>query len=110
MKISDIFNQLIGKDPEKDYDFDLKENVSGSAAEPVVQTTEQNPTSAVIENMPQNTVESEQIKQLQAEVANLKGINAVLLSQASIPNKEKSDIELIYEICGKKGGNKKNGQ
>lgn len=115
MKVADIFNKLIGLNPETDYNFVLEERGKGqetqqnqNAPEPPTppqkqQQQQQLPTNPIPqpEFVSRETFQATEAKLSQAltEINNLKQMNFALLTNTPAGNNEPSVDECIMGIC-----------
>lgn len=115
MKVADIFNKLIGLNPETDYNFVLEERAKGqeiqqnqNAPEPPTppqqqQQQQQLPTNPIShpEFVSRETFQATEAKLSQAltEINNLKQMNFALLTNTPAGNNKPSVDECIMGIC-----------
>lgn len=114
MKVADIFNKLIGLNPETDYNFVLEEQGKGqenpqnqNKPEPPTplqqQQQQQLPTNPISqpEFVSRETFQATEAKLSQAltEINNLKQMNFALLTNTPAGNNEPSVDECIMGIC-----------
>lgn len=114
MKVADIFNKLIGLNPETDYNFVLEEQGKGqekpqnqNKPEPPTplqqQQQQQLPTNPIPqpEFVSRETFQATEAKLSQAltEINNLKQMNYALLTNTPVGNNEPSVDECIMGIC-----------
>lgn len=114
MKVADIFNKLLGLNPETDYNFVLEEQGKGqenpqnqNKPEPPTplqqQQQQQLPTNPIPqpEFVSRETFQGTEAKLSQAltEINNLKQMNFALLTNTPVGNNEQSVDECIMGIC-----------
>ena len=114
MKVADIFNKLIGLNPETDYNFVLEEQGKGqenpqnqNKPEPPTplqqQQQQQLPTNPIPQSefVSRETFQATEAKLSQAltEINNLKQMNFALLTNTPAGNNEPSVDECIMGIC-----------
>lgn len=115
MKVTDIFNKLVGLNPETDYNFVIEERGKGqetqqnqNAPEPPTpphqqQQQQQLPTNPIPQQefVSRETFKATEAKLAQAltEINNLKQMNFALLTNTPAGNNEPSVDECIMGIC-----------
>lgn len=112
MKVADIFNKLVGLNPETDYNFVLEERGKGQETQQNQNTPEpptppqqqqQLPTNPIPqpEFVSRETFQATEAKLSQAltEINNLKQMNFALLTNTPAGNNEPSVDECIMGIC-----------
>lgn len=113
MKVSEIFNKLVGLNPNTEYDFTVAERGKGQENTQNENTPEppapvQPPTSPIpnpLDNNPlyvsRETYQAQEDKLNQAlnEINNLKQMNFALLTNTPVGNNEPSVEECIMNIC-----------
>lgn len=108
----EIFNKLVGVDPNKDYDFSIAER--GTGANPPTEPTSSPSPSVPLVNNPNPTTETntdnvsretfekqtEQLNQALNEINNLKQMNFALITKTPVnPNDTMSVDQCIASIC-----------
>lgn len=111
MKVSEIFNKLVGLNPNTEYDFTVAEQGKGqentqNENKPEPPATTQQPSTTPIDNpnpeyVSRETYAAQEAKLSQAlnEINNLKQMNFALLTNTPVGNNEPSVEECIMGIC-----------